>query len=241
MGSEIKHISDYKDDGLWVVGVTPTANDRWRSLELLEKWVLRQSRPLNQWIVAFNDHGPGLKSFFANLLEIDMQVKLIDGGNLKCLVLFLEDDDYYGPYYVTEAVDPFSDDNLMFCGNSFTPIYHIGAKLWRISDQKTKSTLSQTVVKYDGWEIMRNCILKRKKMNEAHVDVEFWNRVRGKHFTHIRKSDSMQFIGVKGLYDVGLGAGHRKKLGGYKHDKNMDVLRKWVGNDFDYLLSSYTT
>lgn len=216
--------------------ITPTA-DRPVAFALAERWMTRQTRQPDEWIVADGGlvpvvctqgqrhlHWPqpaGPQNFCANLLR---GLTAATGD----LVVFWEDDDWYradhlarlawmAEHHPTATV--FGDDQQRY--------YNLPHRCWRVF-QNTGASLCQTALRRAVVTNLTSVIYDMASRQKYGVDTTFWRSIPQTDWALDRMET---VVGLKGLPgQVGLGIGHRPG-GGWTADPDFHILADWIGPD----------
>lgn len=232
--------------------ITPTGD---RPLELCAMWMFGQgfNGPV-QWIVV--DDGaerappitvrpswklryirrpgspkpPSVGSFVYNLLTGTTLVE-------HDLVVFVEDDDYYAPWYLQDTVDRLQ--NACAVGSVAQRYYHLPTQQFtRCVNQG--AALCQTAFRRSLLPEFEEACRTALAKDSRGVDALFWRTILRKPTRYTW--DLHEGLGVVGLKGgpgrPGLGLGHRPGESSLKwrRDPQYRVLREWVGTDVVHLL-----
>jgi len=224
--------------------ITPHA-DRPAALSLCQRWMRKQTRRADEWILAdggqqravclWNDvhvHDPrptGPENFAGNIVN---GLQHVTGE----LVAIVEDDDWYAPTYLERAVAMLEDADLV--GSSCQRYYHVQHRCWRVFKNRGAS-LCQTAFRRELvpllLEVARECMAD----GTYGIDGAFWARAAKAGYRLKNPSMPDGVVGIKGLPgSPGLGIGHRPNLTDkWVVDEDSRVLREWVGSDADLYLA----
>lgn len=159
---------------------------------------------------------PGTNTHAGNMLEALEHVK----GDK---ILFIEDDDWYCPFYIQQMSNYLNFTDICGEGNSF--YYHLKAG-WKRMQNYTHASLASTGITKDLLPQFTAAV----KSGNKFFDAEIWKFAHqgGKKcaiFTDLKYS-----VGIKGMPGrPGIGIGH--KIDGYLPDPQYGILRKWFGMD----------
>ncbi len=216
--------------------ITPTC-DRPVGIRLLERFMARQTRQPDEWIVGdggqtkapctsgqrhiWAPQPAGNLNFTTNLLTA---VQAATGD----IIVIAEDDDWMSPLHIETLVGQLQAPGILAAGDDLQQYYHVGKRVWRTFNNRGAS-LCQTAISrelvYTFVEIIERC-----GAGTYGVDGTFWKTIPDEFKSLVR---SQTVIGIKGLPGrQGLGIGHRPG-GGWTSDPGMDKLRSWVGDDCD--------
>lgn len=215
--------------------ITPTC-DRPYGMALLERWMRRQTRQPDEWIVA--DGGrtpvvctmgqihkhcqrrPGTENFANNLL---MALAAVTGE----IVIVAEDDDWYAPTHIETLVSQFENPRVRIAGDDQQRYYNVPERKWRIFNNKGAS-LCQTAMVAALIPTFTAAIQRCLRRQSYGIDAALWQTQPVSARSLIRSST---VLGIKGLPgQMGLGIGHRPQ-GGWTLDRDGQQLREWIGDD----------
>jgi len=217
--------------------ITPTA-DRPVAVALAERWMARQTRPPDEWIVADGGLVPvacsqgqvhlhaaapaGAQNFLANLLRGLDRAR----GDL---IVWWEDDDWYAPTHLDTVCRQFTP-GVQAAGDDLQQYYHVARRLFRTFHNRGAS-LCQTAFTREAAPIFRASVDRCRRLNTYGVDGGFWAAVPA-HAQALRRTQTV--IGIKGLPgQAGLGIGHRPAPTQWSADPDLVQLRAWIGDDAD--------
>lgn len=139
-------------------------------------------------------------------------------------VLFIEDDDWYGPHYVEDMIRRLEEmPHAPMIGEARCRYYHVGARRYVELGNCGHSSLFQTALR------TRHLVAARRIISSggatSFIDIPLWRDLGGA--IQPRRGHS---VGIKGLPGRGgLGNGHRNAC--RVPDPGLDVLRAWIGAD----------
>ena len=197
-----------------VAGITPTGG-RPEALALCHRWMERQTRPLDEWVVVDDGGVTDENTQAANLLAaIDQVTATAD------VVLVIEDDDWYSPRYVEHMIDLAERSELF--GDGRARYYNVATSRWAQLHNTAHASLCQT-----GWRASLTPLVRDVlATGPAWIDIELWKRAAGRG--RVNEPGVVRCVGVKGLPGrPGIGVGHRADFG--TPDRDREMLRQWVG------------
>lgn len=214
--------------------ITPTC-DRPIAFALSEGWMARQTVQPQEWIVADGGQQPvvctqgqrhlhapapaGVQNFASNLVRA---LEAVRGDIVVCW----EDDEWYGPTHLEQALSLFTADTLAV-GDDEQRYYHLPRRCWR-TFQHTGASLSQTALRASAIPELLASIRECAARSSYGVDAAFWKRLAP---ATTRRARGQTSVGIKGLPgQVGLGIGHRPDHQ-WTADPSGRTLRTWVGAD----------
>lgn len=235
-----------------LVVITPTC-DRPEAFAFCERWMARQTRQPDVWIVA--DGGqtsapctrgqhhlrvaagePGPGNFLANVRRGLLEAMMKTDADLIAIV---EDDDHYRADYLETVEDRLR--NSMAVGFRLQPYYNVALRRHH-TYRNQGSSLCSTAFRLGAAPLMDEAITYCQQGRQRHaygLDGRFWNFVQDTGMP-TNLSDETPVIGIKSLPGtMGLGVGHRPP-DFWSDDASGDVLRKWLGDDADFFLPFYT-
>ncbi len=224
--------------------ITPTC-DRPVGIGLLERWMARQTRPPDEWIVA--DGGsdarvrttpyqrvwdstipPGVANFHANL-ERGIQAATGD------LIVIMEDDDWYDRTHLATLEAQLAAPGVTIAGDDQQRYYNLEQRCWRLMRNRGaalcqtgfRRALIPTVLEViAGRRALVRSTTPTERTRAIGVDAYLWQSQPRSAWalTH-----TATVVGMKGLPgQPGLGVGHRPKSG-WTPDPNGVQLQAWVG------------
>jgi glycosyltransferase involved in cell wall biosynthesis len=215
--------------------ITPTG-DRHEAFRLCERWMTNQRYQGDiQWIVVDDGVVPTTPTMGQEYIRIEEPMKEhslcrnlraafphIRGQN----ILIIEDDDYYGPDYLSAMVGQLSKADL---------VGERGAKYYFIRHQKWFHYLSHTHVSLCRTGMTANVlpVLKKVITDTEHpsVDIRLWETWVGKkHNWTDEMGTSRMCVGIKGVHGRG-SIGHRPRTFS-NDDPGRYTLRRWTGEDY---------
>ena len=220
-----------------VTAITPTG-DRPLPLALCERWISRQTRKPDQWIVVDDGHVPAkatrLMEYvrreplpsdpkFTLCQNLIAALPLVKGEH----VLILEDDEYYAPGYVeamTRALDGYTLAGIM-CSK----YYHIPSGKYAMIGNRTHASLAETGFRRSFLPVFRATL-----DGDSYLDLRLWKSPHQGHRHLFLDEQASLYCGIKGLAGrSGIGLGHSTTL--YRDrwtDTDRSVLKRWVPDDW---------
>jgi len=226
--------------------ITPTC-DRPVGLALTERWMARQTRQPDEWIVVDGGAQPVMPASLQH-----SAVRIIRRGtegiraenfvrNLIAgldaaqgdQIVFWEDDDYYAPTHLEQTLALLDEPGICLVGDPMQRYYNVGERRWRTYRNKG-SSLCQTGMSREAvpWchEVLAVCLATKS----YGVDGRLWVPVLcGTMRGTLRPLQTV--VGIKGVPgQVGLGVGHRVPIvEKWTADPLLTMLRTWIGADAD--------
>ena len=225
--------------------ITPTA-DQPMGIELLEKYMARQTVQPDEWIVSddgisharltmgqkhiarprTHDKGQSLAQNIIKGLEVVT-------GNI---VLIMEHDDYYAPNHIEVCVNAL--EKAEAAGSKTQRYYNVEHRCWLVM-ANVGSSLCNTAFHAKHIPMMHTAARVAFSSNLYSLDRIFWDSMTPRYKVNLHDINTV--VGIKGLPGrVGLGLGHRPdKTRPWKYDKDLSKLREWIGDDADnYLIEA---
>ena len=217
--------------------VTPTG-DRPEAFELTRKWISMQTLQPDQWLVIDDGKIPlplhlrdGVdyirrepKDGEGHTLTLNMKVALphIKGDK----ILIIEDDDWYGPNYISTMSKHLDNYNLV--GESYARYYHVPTMRCRRIGNTRHASFCQTGFTNKLLSIFEKCL-----EGDPYIDARFWSAVTDKKYLIMDSEDQLRLhCSLKGLRGrKGIGTGHDPNANYYQVDSGLQYLIKWVGED----------
>jgi len=220
--------------------ITPTC-DRPAGIALLERWMARQTRQPDEWIVADGGQTPavctmgqrhrhharpaGATNFAMNLLGA---LEWVTGT----VVIVAEDDDWYAANHIETLVAQLARPGVLIAGDDQQRYYNVPHRKWRLFNNKGAS-LCQTGMARAVLPAFTTAIEKCLRAKTYGIDGALWASQPDRARSLVRAST---VLGIKGLPgQVGLGIGHRP-LAGWTSDPQGARLRAWIGADAEWYL-----
>lgn len=222
-----------------IVLITPTA-DRPHGIALCEKWMARQTVQWDRWIVA--DGGQekcnptlgqehvhvapqprGFGSLCANVLAAVDAVGTLDADDVA---LVIEDDDYYLPTHIEQAVTNIRA-GVMLTGPRWLYYYNVRLRGWMKMDRNRASApLCGTALRGDALLRLAAAARLCQRTHSHNVDGALWRMPLTR-----RLHEDPRVVGIKGLPGrVGLGIGHDPRRN-WNADRDSVKLRELLGAD----------
>lgn len=216
--------------------ITPTAN-RPAGISLCEKYIARQTRQPDEWIVAdggtekatltmgqvhlWQPMAPGAANLASNIIRA---LDAVTGT----MVVVVEDDDRYAPDHIDQCIKGLATQSAYGCP---TLRYFNIAHRCYVEMRNRGSALCQTAFRRELVPDMRKAAEQSMAARDFTIDGRFWApRQR-------LATGPQTVIGIKGLPGTaGLGIGHRPKISRgklWRSDPELSMLRKWIGDDAD--------
>jgi len=224
-------------DACRVTVITPTC-DRPVGLTFAERWMRRQTRPPDEWIVS--DGGevpapcrmgqrqihvpqlPGARNLVENLR------RALDVATGDVIVLW-EDDDWYAPTHLERLLVQLATPRVLAAGDNKQRYYHVGARRWHVY-QNRGAALCQTGFRRELVPLFREILDRCLAVDHYGIDSRFWGALSPdqKQLAH-----TATVVGIKGLPGRrGLGVGHRPEIiKQWTPDPALGQLRRWIGAD----------
>jgi hypothetical protein len=228
--------------------ITPTG-DRPLAFSLCQRWMARQTRQPDQWIVVDDGKVPmtyvpaGVKyirrepkptdpryTLNANLQEA---IPYITGDK----ILIIEDDEYYAPDYVRTMSNKL--DTSEVAGIMMALYYHLPTNGYSQLANTCHASLAETGFRRTFLPELTELV---KDSGETYLDIRLWKRAMElKKATCLFQDDAdTLFVGIKGLPGrKGIGMGHDKRTYG-SFDKTKNIIRKLIPRDYDVYLDVMT-
>lgn len=200
---------------------------------LCERWMAAQTFTGDvQWIVV-DDCNPGTRLHQQELIRPEPawapgQITL--GRNLSAAlskvkhdkILFIEDDDYYGPGYVSEMARALDRSELV--GEIAARYYNVEQRRYLEVGNVRHASLCQTGMRASLIPLFESVIDHGD--GRGFFDLDLYRRYSSPHFLATR-----HVVGMKGLPGrAGIGIGHRPRPG-WMPDHDLRILRYWIGAD----------
>lgn len=176
-------------------------------------WAVEVIRPVPYW-------SQGMNSQARNLLAGLGKVGAGDS------VVFIEDDDFYGPGYLSAVAGWLKDAEMV--GECAARYYNVAQRKGRQLKNEMHASLCSTAVRGNAINFVRSYC----KPGVQYIDVHAWAHFRGPKRLHKTK----HVVGIKGLPGRGgIGMGHKDNFRG-DLDPDGAMLRDWIGKDAEAYL-----
>lgn len=221
-----------------VTAITPTG-DRPLALSLLRRWVEKQTRQPDQWIIVDDGREPikltDVPDWAAlvrrepvpgdppHTLSVNLAAAIphITGER----ILILEDDEYYAPRYIEEMTARLATHDVVgICKNKY---YHVGTGGYCMHPNLGHASLAQTGVRSSFLPELRELVAE---LSRDFLDIRIWKRVErtGRGNLFLDGADPL-YLGIKGLPGrPGIGVGHVGQRYALFDGPGRDQLRKWI-------------
>jgi hypothetical protein len=224
--------------------ITPTG-DRPEALALLRRWVSRQIRQPDQWLIVDDGQVPVDAARFPGATVIRREPQADDppctlGKNLAAAlalvahdkVIVMEDDDWYGPEYIETLAGLLDVHEL--AGIWGTKCYHPGVPGWKDMGREDHASLSQTGFRKSLIPDVFEAIPGDGKLPDCSVDLRlWWNHNQGRGFL-LPGADRRLHCAIKGLPGrAGAGCAHERRL--FQVDSDLKKFREWCDDPDIYL------
>jgi len=209
--------------------ITPTG-DRPLPFYLCQKWMLRQTRLPDQWIVVDDGHdlrddlrvgsftrvrrSPREDGKFTLLDNLRAALPFVSGSK----ILIWEDDEYYAPEYIETVAERLDRYELVGIGHS--RYYHIGSRGYHVHGNTEHASLAQT-----AFRVTFLPAFESQLQGSQFLDIRLWKTGADQH---IYRDDPPLYVGIKGMPGrAGIGAGHNPRYCYRKADGDGSVLQAW--------------
>lgn len=214
--------------------------DRHEAFALCERWMARQVYPIDrcQWIVVDDGKEPTRCTMGQEVIRMPAPehpdastfcakfIAAIDSGLIRGdNVLFIEDDDWYAPHYLSEMMQALWLHHI--AGEGMACYYHVGLRgVWRHHNEGHAS-LCQTGIRSDLLPLVREIA----ETGTPFIDKPLWRRVLRNRNLWLPENWKNSLVGIKGMPGrAGLGSGHQP-LDQYAPDHDLRVLRMLMGDE----------
>jgi hypothetical protein len=216
-----------------LTAITPTG-DRPLAFALLQRWVSRQTRPPDQWLVVDDGASPlepvvSMDYVRRERRPEDPQHTLI--ANLRAAfplvrgdrIVILEDDEYYAPGYLAAMEAQLASHEVV--GIRCSKYYHLPTGRWANIGNRTHASLAQTAFRASFLPTFA-----KELRGDTYLDIRLWRAIGARGHLFGDESASL-YLGIKGLPGrPGIGQGHNPKM--YRAvDHTRAVLRQFTGAD----------
>jgi len=212
--------------------ITPTG-DRPEAFALCERWIEQQRYTGEiQWIVVDDGHSPTE----VNNADIVLCPQPMNGHSLSRNlreaiphirgehILIIEDDDYYGPDYISVMVGRLQYADLV--GEFGAKYYYLRERRWRHNVNEKHASLCRTGFNRSVLPTLQNCIAGT---DHPSVDLRLWQQWGGSAlYWNDEAGTSRMCVGIKGVSG--------RQSYGWKPSRNAQYddgskLSQWLGQD----------
>lgn len=222
-----------------VTAITPT-RDRPQAFRLCERWMARQTRWPDQWLVVDSGevspaqctlgqthiHHPA-----AATGSRDLAGKLIRGLHAATgdVIVFIEDDDWYPPNYIERCLQNLSGQAII-TGSGQQRHYNLQWRSSRVFTNPSGSCLCSTAIRRELKGLALDAARESFVQDDYLTDRRIWKAVMQQRFSYAQYGVSW-FVGIKGLPGTaGLGDGHRPDQR-WNPDPHHQRLIQWIGHE----------
>lgn len=235
--------------------ITPTG-DRQECLTLLSKYISRQTfKGPVQWILIDDGKTPFCPDL--NILPKNIQVDYstryepgVSGGSLNRNVIhalrkvkfdnvvFMEDDDWYAPTYLSVMLDMLSSHDIVGEG---TPIYYnVKTRKYRRMPNREHASLAQTGFRREIIDTIDSCC----RIPTPYIDRKIWSVNKTKSGRPLKKKVFFNHdlcVSIKSMPGrTGITLQHTEKQNLGTCDKNLKALQRYLGSDSSIYAPYYT-
>lgn len=228
-----------------MISLVTATGDRPEAFALLERWIAAQDYAGEyEWIVVDDGHTPTRTTMGQIVLaqppmggcSLIRNLSIALAAAQSNAVVFLEDDDYYAPGYLTAVAQSLA--TAVAYGETPARYYHVGKRLWRELPSNKHSSLCATAVRGKALVLFRDLLTR---VSVPMIDVWFWAHVREWAYTYeLAQTDQPRVVGIKGMPGrPGIGVGHRAGGDRWHRDNDFSRLREWLGHDAECYAGYY--
>jgi len=195
------------------------------AFELCQKYMARQTRQPDQWLIL---DGPEPMA--------DKVAQAIEGGRVEGdAILFIEDDDFYFPRYIEQMEGLLQKYDLV--GEGMAIYYNVRERWWSQCNNRSHASLCQTALTRNMFETLVEVIRAHKN---PWFDSQLW-KIECRKFIKIPKDGERLLIGIKGMAGKGGYSREHRQVNpeGTEPDEMMGKLRELIGDDADAYAKYY--
>lgn len=223
--------------------ITPTS-DRPIAFRLCEQWMSRAIAHYDgpfTWYVADDGTIPAQCTMgqvhIRREPSVSTQASFL--GNMSALlsairetkILFIEDDDWYSPDYISTMARWLDDADLV--GESHARYYNVPHRRYKLFPNLQHASLCQTGIRDT---LLSTCKDLVEIGNTVFIDMPLW-RIGQERGCAKLCDQTKRSLGIKGLPGKsGLNEGHLGDGWG-EPDPDADLFRSWIGNDYQTYLA----
>ena len=207
-----------------LTAITATCAGREEAFALCTKFVARQTRQPDQWLIL---DGP---EPMQHKLKTAIQEGKIEGD----MIVFAEDDDWFAPTWF-EWCETRLSKGFDIVGQGNALYYNVAQRWWSNCGNVRHASLCQTAIRArllpHVWNIIND-------FDCPWIDVQLWN-VDCNKYLHLPSEKDMLLVGIKGLCN-GYSREHRQVAGDLnKVDYDLSKLRELIGADAENYASAW--
>lgn len=219
------------------ITVITTTRDRPAAFALCAKYVRRQTRQPDRWIVVDDGDKPARPG-----MDCDLYVRRApsDAPQTLCAnliagleeadgdhIYLMEDDDWYHPTYLeTYSAHPYAG----MVGQPDVRLYHVGVPGWRVANSHRSGGAGTRFTAAQVDPLIQACRDVESQSRQT-VDARFWEAM-GEH-PPWRPLDGQLMVSIKGMPGrPGVGRGHNPNKS-WNEDPGLETLEEWIGADVD--------
>lgn len=197
-------------------------HERPAAFDLCRTYVLRQTRPADQWLVLDGPEPMQLKVLAA------IEHGAIEGD----AIVFAEDDDWFRADWFAWC-EAQIEKGFELAGEGNIAYYNVRHRWWSECGNDKHAALCQTVLHRDLLPTLANVI---KSFDSAFFDLRIWQVECSKRLFMPRRPEDRHLVGIKGITGTGGATGysdeHRAVLPVETNpDPSLLQLWKWIGAD----------
>jgi hypothetical protein len=161
---------------------------------------------------------PGQRTLARNLLSAIPHIQ-------HDKVVFLEDDDWIAPEYLTMMEERLDHNALV--GEKDAHYYNVSARRYRLMGNRQHSSLAQIGIQKSSLPVLKRLC----QANSAFLDLELCRMIQDKNI-YPRSGLHVALKGLPGR--PGIGVGHQRSTSiDWSPDPDLSILRSWIGNSAD--------
>ena len=239
------------------VSVITPVQDRPRGVDLCARWLRRQTYPIHEWIVVDDgkvpcepkhDKAVHIRRSSRRYISLPENVFVAIGKVTGDAILYMEDDDWYGPRYVQEMVRSLEKGGIV----ALTGIRSYNVRFFRYGGEiryyrelpKKKIFAPHSAVRRDLLRVYHYAAAKAMKVKGPSrgnaFGVKLWNYAWKYHADEVVLLPSKEWVSIKGIQGRAITKAHWSerhfKNQGLPKDRDRSVLRSWVGEEDAELL-----
>ncbi len=234
-----------------VTVITPTG-DRPEAFRLCCKYMERQTRKPDQWIIV--DDGIGMDTCVHQIAHIHadhivyaqrhrqkheprhtLTLNLLEALPLVQFdtILIMEDDDWYHSGYVEWMYNHFLHTDAKLIGQGYAVYYHVPSQRYKMCPNSIHASLCQTG--FRSSELSRVEAICKTKMTNPFVDIKLWQKTFSGDKL-LLDDDTKYCVGIKGMPGrQGVCAGWTQYMkSAYTQDTDYEYLRNLIGDDVNH-------
>lgn len=199
--------------------VITCTHERPEALALCERYLKRQTRQPDQWLVL-----DGPEPMPKKVLQALQGIQITGDA-----IVFIEDDDWYRADYLA-WISANLELGYDMIGEGMAAYYHVGHRWWSECGNVRHAALCQTAISRELFEPLANVI---ESFHSPFFDTRIWEVECNKRLALPKNPSERRVLGIKGMPGrVGYSGEHAQSMPpGVRADPSLLQLWRWIGAD----------